>query len=68
MSVLYYLDKVNIVVDALSRMTLGSVSHIEQTNKDLVKDVHRFARFAVRLEGSPNDVLMVIIIRDIYSG
>ena len=27
------------VADALSRITMGSVSHIEEENKELVKDV-----------------------------
>ena len=34
MSVLYHLDKANVVVDALSRMTIGYVSHVEEGEKD----------------------------------
>ena len=33
MSVLYHPDKANIVVDALSRMTMGSVSHIDEARR-----------------------------------
>ena len=29
------------VADALSHMTMGSASHVEEAKKDLVKDVHR---------------------------
>ena len=46
MSVLYHHDKVNVVVDVLSRMTIGSVSHIDEAKKHLVKDVHRLSRLA----------------------
>ena len=44
MSVLYNPEKANVLVDALSRMTIGSVSHIDEAKKDLVRDVHRFSR------------------------
>ena len=44
MSVLYHPGKDNVVADALSCMTLGSVSHVEKDKKDLVKDVHRLTR------------------------
>ena len=44
MNVLYHPCKSNVVADALSCMTLGSVSHVEKDKKDLVKDVHRLTR------------------------
>ena len=47
------------VADALSHMTMSSVSHVKKGNKDLVKDVHRFSQLVVRLEDSPNGSLMV---------
>ena len=59
MSVLYHPGKANVVEDTLNRMTIGSVSQIEESKKDLVKDVHRLARLGVRLEGSPNGCVMV---------
>ena len=43
----------NIMADALSRITMGSVSHVEDSKKKLVKDVHRLARLGVRFEYSP---------------
>ena len=42
----------NVVADALSHMTMGSVSHIDEAKRDLVRDVHRFSRLGVRLESS----------------
>ena len=40
-SVLYHPSKLNVVADALSCMTLGSVSHVWESKKDLVKEFHR---------------------------
>ena len=44
--------KANMVGNTLSRMTMGSVSHVEEVKKYQVKDVHRLARLGVRLEDS----------------
>ena len=44
--------KANVVADALSQMTMGSVSHIDEAKKDLPREVHRLARLGVRLESS----------------
>ena len=51
-SVLYQPVKANVVVDSLSRMTMGSVTHIDQAKKDLVNDVHMLASLGVRFEDS----------------
>ena len=40
-------------------MTMGSVTHVEEAKKYLVKDVHGLAQFGVRLEDSPNGCFMV---------
>ena len=39
MTVLYHSGKSNMVVDALSCMTMVSVTHVKEGKKDLVKDV-----------------------------
>ncbi|KAH0698841.1 hypothetical protein KY284_013056 [Solanum tuberosum] len=49
MSVHYHPGKVNVVADALSRLSMGSVAHVEEERKELAKDVHRVARLGVRL-------------------
>ena len=47
------------VADALSHMTMGSVSHVEEVKKELVNNVHRFAHLGVRLEDSQIGGFMV---------
>ena len=49
MSVMYHPGKANVVVDALSRVSMGSVSHVVEGKKELARDVHRLARLGVRL-------------------
>ena len=49
MSVHYHHGMTNLVADALSRLSMGSVAHVEEKIKELVKDVHRLARFGVLL-------------------
>ena len=49
MRVHYHPIKVNVVCDALSRLSMGSVAHVEDKRKELVKDVHRLGRLGVRL-------------------
>ena len=49
MSILYHPGKVNVVVDALSRFSMGSTSHVEEKKRELAKDVHMLTRLGVRL-------------------
>ena len=54
MNVFYNPDKANVVADDLSRMTMGSLSHVEEAKRDLLKKVHRLANLGVILEDFPN--------------
>ncbi|WMV54863.1 hypothetical protein MTR67_048248, partial [Solanum verrucosum] len=58
MSVLYHPRKVDVVVDALSRLSMRSVAHIEDDKKELVRDVHRLARLRVQLVESTKGGVM----------
>lgn len=49
MSVLYYPGKANVVVDALSRLSMSSVAHIDDGKKELVCVIHRLVRLGVHL-------------------
>ena len=49
MNVHYHQGKANVVVDSLSRMSMGSTTHVEDEKKELVKDLHRLAGLGVQL-------------------
>ena len=59
MIVLQHLGKSNVVADALTRVSLGSVSRVEEEKRELARDVHRLARFSVRLGDSPKGGVMI---------
>ena len=44
MSVIYHSGKANVFDDALSRLSMNSVSHVEDEKKELVREVHHLAR------------------------
>ena len=52
MNVHYHQGKANVVADALSRMSMGSTTPVEDGQKELVKDIHRLDRLGVRLVDS----------------
>ena len=45
----YHPCKVNVVEYSLRRLSMGSLAHVEDEMKDLVKDVHCLDLLAVRL-------------------
>ncbi|KAH0644810.1 hypothetical protein KY284_032694 [Solanum tuberosum] len=49
MSVHYHPSKANVVADALSRLSMGSVAYVEEEMNELAKEVHRLARLGFRL-------------------
>ncbi|KAH0711565.1 hypothetical protein KY289_007524 [Solanum tuberosum] len=52
LSILYHPGKANVVADALSRLSMGSTTHIEEGKKELARDVHRLACLGVRFTDS----------------
>lgn len=44
MSVLFHPGKVNMVEDALSRLSMNSIAHIDDERKELIEDIQRLAR------------------------
>ena len=59
MIVLYHPGKANVVADDLSRMTVGTMSDVEESKKDLMKDAHRLVRLGVQSEDSSKGGFMV---------
>ena len=56
MNVNYYISIANILADSLSRMSMGSTTHVEDGKKELVKDLHRLKSLGVWLVDSTNGV------------
>ena len=48
-SMLYHLTNDNIVEDTLRRLSMGSVSHVEDNKKKLAQEVHQLARLGICL-------------------
>ncbi|XP_070032440.1 uncharacterized protein [Nicotiana tomentosiformis] len=57
--ILYHPEKANVVVDALSRKSMGSLAHLEVYKSPLAKEVHRLASSGVRLAGSSEGGVIV---------
>ncbi|KAH0764840.1 hypothetical protein KY285_000711 [Solanum tuberosum] len=60
MSILYHPDKASVVADALSRLSMGSTTHLEGDKKELAKDVNRLAWLGVRLMDSSEGGVVVM--------
>lgn len=50
MSILNHPDKDNMVAASLFRLFMGSVSHVQETKRNLVKYIHRLAFLGVRMK------------------
>ena len=52
MSVLYHSSKTNVVADTLSRLSMSSISHVNDSKKKLVQEVHKLSRIGIHLVDS----------------
>ncbi|WMV09850.1 hypothetical protein MTR67_003235 [Solanum verrucosum] len=59
LSILYHPEKANVVEDALSRLSTGSVAHFEDDKKELVRDVQRLSNLGFRLVDSSKGGIVV---------
>ena len=59
MNVHYHKGKANVVADALSRISMGSTSHVEDEKKRWIKDVHRLGRLGVWFVDSTSGGVLV---------
>ena len=48
------------VANALGRLYMGSISHVEEEKRELAKDVHRLACLGVRLMNSTEGGIVVM--------
>ncbi|KAF3643747.1 Bidirectional sugar transporter SWEET1a [Capsicum annuum] len=56
MSVFCHPGKANVVADALSRLSMGSVAHIDKDKQKLAQEIHQLARLGVRLVNSTEGI------------
>ena len=59
MSVFYHPGRANVVADAFSHLSMGSVAYVEDEKKKLVRDVHRLTRLGVQLVDSTKGCVIV---------
>ena len=50
----------NVVVDALRRLSMGSVEHVENEKRELAKEFHRLTLLGVYLMNIFSDVVIVL--------
>ncbi|XP_070002585.1 uncharacterized protein [Nicotiana sylvestris] len=53
-NILYHPGKANVVADALSRRSMGSLTHVEAEKRQLTREIHQLACLGVRLVDSGN--------------
>ncbi|WRX18655.1 Reverse transcriptase/retrotransposon-derived protein [Theobroma cacao] len=56
--ILYHLSKVNVVADALSRKSMGSLAHISTDRRSLIREMHSLGDMGVHLEVSEANALL----------
>ncbi|XP_069148082.1 uncharacterized protein [Solanum lycopersicum] len=59
MTILNHPSKANVVIDALSRLSMESNTHDEEYKRYLARDIHRLARVGVRVMDSTEGGIMV---------
>ncbi|PHT48058.1 hypothetical protein CQW23_12266 [Capsicum baccatum] len=59
MSLHYHPSKANVVADGLSRLSIGSLSHVDEDKRELIKDIHWMANLGIRLLDSKDGGIIV---------
>ena len=49
-SIHYHLNKVNVVTDALSKTFIGSLAHIEELRRPLIRELHELLNEKVNFD------------------
>jgi len=57
-SILYHPGKANVVADALSRKSMGSLAHIAPTKRLLAKDIRRLEDTGIRFSVGNSEALL----------
>ena len=60
-TILYHLDKANVVADALSRKSMGNLAHITPRKRPLIEEVHNLEAEGVQFELGKSGVIVACI-------
>ena len=65
-SILYHLGKVNIVGDALSKKSVGSLAHISTERRSIIKELHELIDQKLQLKMTKKCILAQFRVRSVY--
>ena len=65
-SILYHLGKVNIIADALSRKSAGSLAHISSERRPIIKELHELIDQGLQLKVTKKCILVQFRVRSVY--
>ena len=65
-SILYHPNKVNIVADALSRKSAGSLAHISTERRPIIKELHELIDQGLQLKVTKKCILAQFRVRSVY--
>ena len=64
--ILYHPNKENIVADALSRKSAGSLAHISTERRPIIKELHEFIDQGLQLKVTKKGTLAQFRVRSVY--
>ena len=65
-SILYHPDRANVVADALSRKSEGSLAHISTERRSIIKELHELINQGLQLKVAKKHLLAQFIVRSVY--
>ena len=65
-SILYHIGKTNVVVDALSRKSVGSLAHISLERRPIIKYFHEMINQGLQWKVTKNCLLAQFRVRSVY--
>ena len=65
-SILYYPGKANVVADALSRKSAGSLAHISTERRPIIKELHELIYQGLKLKVTKKCILVQFRVRSVY--
>ena len=67
-SILYHPGKANVIADALSRKSAGSLAHISTERRPIIKELHELIELGLQLKVTKKCLLAQFRVRSVYLG